>query len=54
MTRAQRNAEGTLCKTSAFWDGKIHKSRMEPLEGTPPGRRTESWRFMESGMMVCL
>ncbi len=48
----QRNAEGTVCKTSAFWDGKIHKSRMEPIEGTLPGRRTESWRFMESGMMV--
>ncbi|BDA41262.1 hypothetical protein COCOBI_02-0420 [Coccomyxa sp. Obi] len=51
-TLQQRNAEGTLCKTSAFWDGKIHKSRMEPVEGTLPGRRTESWRFMESGMMV--
>ncbi len=49
---AQRSAEGKLCKTTAFWDGKIHKSRMEPVEGSRQGRRTESWRFMDSGMMV--
>ncbi|EIE25023.1 hypothetical protein COCSUDRAFT_61272 [Coccomyxa subellipsoidea C-169] len=51
-TLQQRSAEGRLCKTTAFWDGKIHKSRMEPVEGSPQGRRTESWRFMDSGMMV--
>ena len=51
---AQRNAEGTPCKVTAFWDGPVHKSRMEPLDASQ-GRKAESWRFMESGMMVrCL
>ena len=36
---------------TAFWDGAIHKSRLDPLDGSG-GRQAESWRFMESGMMA--
>ncbi len=48
----QRSPEGAPCKVSAFWDGAIHKARFEPLDAASGGRRAESWRYMEAGLMV--
>lgn len=42
---------GILCKTSCFWDGSIHKSRLEPADPSS-GPTLESWRYMDGGMMV--
>ncbi|CAL5222723.1 g5127 [Coccomyxa viridis] len=47
----QRNAVGAFCKTSSFWDGSIHKSRLEPVDPSS-GPSLESWRYMDGGMMV--
>ena len=49
----QRTPEGAPCKVSAFWEGAIHKARFEPLDAAQ-GRRAESWRYMEAGLMVRL
>ena len=49
----QRNAEGSMCKVTAFWDGQIHKMRMELLLPSQNRRYAESWRYMDGGMMVC-
>jgi len=44
----QRDAEGQTVKTSSWWDGAVHKTRMEG------GRRgaVESWRSVDAGLMV--
>ena len=47
----QRNAVGVLCKASSFWDGCIHKSRLDPVDPSS-GPCLESWRYMDGGMMV--
>ncbi|KAK9819583.1 hypothetical protein WJX72_000010 [[Myrmecia] bisecta] len=47
-TVSQADAEGIMCKTTSWWDGDVHKSR---LEGASHGA-TESWRYMEGGLMV--
>ena len=51
VTLMQRNAVGVLCKASSFWDGSIHKSRLEPVDPSS-GPSLESWRYMDGGMMV--
>lgn len=44
----QRNAEGTLCKTTSWWEGSVFRSRME---GSELGV-LESWRFMRGNSMA--
>lgn len=42
---------GVFCKTTSFWDGAIHKSKLEPVDSAA-GPCLESWRYMDGGMMV--
>ena len=48
FTSLQRDAEGNGVKSTAWWDGEVHKSRME---GGKHGS-IESWRYMDGGLMV--
>ena len=42
---------GVFCKTTSFWDGAIHKAKLEPVDPAA-GPCLESWRYMDGGMMV--
>lgn len=44
----QRNAEGTMCKTSSWWEGRVLRSRME---GSELGV-VESWRYLHGASMA--
>ena len=47
-TITQSNAEGKSCKTTAWWDGEVLKTR---LEGSPLGV-CDSWRYCRGDTMV--
>lgn len=44
----QKDAEGRTVKIKAWWEGSIHKSK---IEGGRHGTM-ETWRYMEGGLMM--
>lgn len=47
----QPNAEGTPCKTTSWWEGRVFHSRMEPPPGASFGT-LESSRYMRGDFQV--
>ena len=47
----QQNAEGTRCKTTAWWEGRVFHSKMEPPPGASFGT-IESLRYLHRDFQV--